>query len=85
MLILAGLVVVVATVAHRLSAPAATAVGTVWLGEPAGTRVAALVPAGDRLAVLLQGGGADRIVLVDPQDGSRLGTVSVAGPAVPGH
>ena len=86
-LIVAGFGVVVATLAHRMieggHRPAATppAQTIAALGEPPGTRIGTLVAAGDRLALLLQGGGsADRIVLLDPRDGTRLGTIVLTTP-----
>ena len=87
LLILAGFGVVVATLAHRMlegshSTAAAAAPTPVTLDEPSGTRIGTIIAAGDRLAVLLQGGGAgDRLVLLDPHDGTRVGTVLVTGPA----
>ncbi len=85
-LIVAGFGVVVATLAHRMiegghrSAVTPPAQTTAALGEPPGTRIGSLVAAGDRLAVLLQGGGADRVVLLDPRDGTRLGTIVLTAP-----
>ena len=49
----------------------------VLLDEPAGTRIAAIASAGDRLAVQLQGGGADRVVLVDPRTGAVAGRIGL--------
>jgi hypothetical protein len=48
------------------------------LDEPAGTRIAGIAAAGDRLAVQLQGGGADRVVLVDPRSGAVVGRIALA-------
>jgi hypothetical protein len=82
-LILAGFSVVVATLAHRMFSPAPVSITSAssTLGEPAGTKVGALVAVGDRLGVLLQGGGTeDRVVLIDPRDGSRVATIAIAGP-----
>ncbi len=81
-LIVGGFAVVVTTLAHRVLAPerAHPVEATITLGEPPGTRVSALVANGDRLALLLQGGGSDRVVLIDTQDGRRVGTISISGP-----
>jgi len=48
------------------------------LDEPSGTRIAAIVAIRERLAVQLQGGGVDRIVLVDPATGAVAGRISLA-------
>ncbi len=84
-LIVGGFAVVVTTLAHRVLAPERTAPAdaSITLGEPPGTRVGALVADGDRLALLLQGSGSDRVVLIDTRDGSRVGTISISGPARP--
>ena len=47
----------------------------VLLDEPAGTRIAGVAAAGDRVAIQLQGGGADRVVLVDPRTGAVAGHI----------
>ncbi len=65
-LIVVGVGVVAATIMHRMGGPAAVAIAaSATLDEPAGTHIATIGAAGDRLAVLLQGGGADRVVFVD--------------------
>jgi hypothetical protein len=67
-------------IAHRLGgAPAErpVAAASVLLEEPAGTRIVGIAAAGDRLAVQLQGGGADRVVLVDPRNGDVVGRIGV--------
>ena len=75
-LIVLGVAVLAVTVVRRLSvAPMTTAA---VLAEPDGTHMASLAPAGDRLAVLLQGGGPDRILLLDPHTGQVLGRVGLA-------
>jgi hypothetical protein len=48
------------------------------LDEPIGTRIAGIVAVRDRLAVQLQGGGVDRVVLVDPATGVVSGRISLA-------
>ena len=47
------------------------------LAEPAGSRIIGVTVVQDRLAVLLQGGGADRVVLVDPRTGKAAGRISL--------
>jgi hypothetical protein len=84
-MILAGTGVLVAVIAHRVSAPASgrapaagTALPALVLNEPAGTRIAGIAAVGDRLAVQLQGGGADRVVLIDPRSGAVAGRITLA-------
>lgn len=48
------------------------------LDEPVGTHIAGIVAVRERLAVQLQGGGADRIVLIDPATGAVAGRISLA-------
>ncbi len=48
------------------------------LDEPIGTRIMSIVAIQDRLAFQLQGGGPDRVVVVDPRTGERSGAVSLA-------
>jgi hypothetical protein len=48
------------------------------LDEPAGTRIAGIAAVRDRLAVQLQGGGMDRVVLIDPATGAVAGRISLA-------
>lgn len=77
-LIVAGTVVIAVTIANRLGGqrpPPALA----GLGEPEGSRIVGIAPAGERLAVHVTGGGReDRIVIVDPA------THRVLGRLVPG-
>jgi hypothetical protein len=78
-LILLGTTVVILTIAHRMTAPHARPVGmaSLHLDEPAGTRIRAIAGAGDRLAVELEGGGTDRIVLIDPDTGAVTGRITL--------
>jgi hypothetical protein len=76
-LIVVGVGVIGLTIVRRLGAPVLGAVALV-LDEPAGTRMMSAAAAGDRLAVLLQGGGPDRVVLVDPHTGTVAGRVGLA-------
>jgi hypothetical protein len=83
-MILAGTGVLVAVIAHRMAAPAsnrrAAAGGapmSLVLNEPAGTRIARIAAVGDRLAVQLQGGGEDRVVLIDSQSGAMVGRITL--------
>jgi hypothetical protein len=81
--IVMGVMIVVGTatllffIAQRLSTPTATAAPMV-LDEPLGTRIAGLAASSDRLALSLQGGGPDRLVLIDPQSLHVLGRVALS-------
>jgi hypothetical protein len=82
-----GVLIVVATtvlivlIVHRLggAAPAKTASASVLLDQPLGTRIVGIAAADDRLALHLQGGGPDRVVLVEPRTGAVMGTIGIAG------
>ena len=72
---------------RKSSTPPAPAAGAVMalpasvtavLDEPAGTRIVAITTLADRLAVQLQGGGVDRVVLIDPKTGGVAGRISLA-------
>lgn len=83
-LIVIGTGALIAVIAHRLTSPSAQLAASaparplaVRLDEPAGTRIAAMAALGDRLALELQGGGADRVVLVDPRSGAVTGRITL--------
>lgn len=48
------------------------------LDEPPGTRITGIAALADRVAVQLSGGGADRVVLIDPKTGQITGRVALA-------
>jgi hypothetical protein len=48
------------------------------LDEPAGTAIVNIASVRDRLAVQLHGGGADRILLIDPASGAIVGRATLA-------
>ncbi len=50
----------------------------VTLAEPEGTRIVSVTAVADRLAVQLQGGGVDRVLLIDPRGGAVTGRISLA-------
>ena len=75
-LIVLGVATLAVTIVRRMSASPLSA--ALALDEPAGTHMLSLAPAGERLAVLLQGGGPDRIVLLDPRTGAVVGRVGLA-------
>jgi hypothetical protein len=74
-LIVAGVGILAVTIMHRLSTPGIQP--ALALAEPAGTRMQAIAPAGDRLAILLTGGGPDRVILLDPRTGNLVGRVGL--------
>ncbi len=80
--IVMGILIVVATtvlvvlIARRIGgAGAPPASITAVLEEPAGTRIIGMAAVGDRLAVQLQGGGPDRVLLLDPHTGAVAGRI----------
>ncbi len=66
-LIVAGVAGLIGVVASRVASHRAPVLAAAVLDEPAGTRIAGIASLGDGLALQLQGGGADRVVVVDPQ------------------
>jgi hypothetical protein len=75
-MIVAGVVVLGITISKRMGAPRATA--PAQLDEPVGTQIAQISAAGDRLALLLHGGGPDRVVVLDIRDGLVTARSSLA-------
>ncbi len=75
-LIVAGVATLGVTIARRLSNSSVAA--AIVMNEPPGTRIVSMAPAADRLAVLLQGGGPDRIVLLDPRSGAVAGRIGLS-------
>jgi hypothetical protein len=78
-LIVGGTAVLGVVLARRMgnNGPAAAPI-SVLLDEPAGTRIAGIAGAGDLVAVRLQGGGPDRLVLIDPHSGAATGHIGLA-------
>jgi hypothetical protein len=76
-LIVAGTTVLVVAIARRVVVPGAPASVSVLLDEPAGTRIVGVGSVGDRLAVRLEGGGADRVVLLDMRTGAVAGRIGL--------
>ncbi|MBC7802038.1 MAG: hypothetical protein H7Z10_15590 [Gemmatimonadaceae bacterium] len=76
-LIVAGTVGLAVVVAGRMSS-GSTPIASVLLDEPEGTRIAGAAAAPDRVVVQLQGGGPDRVVVVDTRSGRVLGRVGLA-------
>ena len=80
-LIVVGTTALIVVVVHRMSSPplmaALPASMAAVLDEPAGTRIAGIAAVRDRLAIQLQGGGTDRVVLIDPATGAVSGRISL--------
>lgn len=76
-LILAGTAVLIAVIARRALSPTTPGPVALTLDEPAGTRIVGLAAMQDRLAVQLQGGGPDRVLLVDPRSGTVAGRITL--------
>lgn len=77
-LIVAGTAAIVATLVHRMSTPAGTALVQATLDEPPGTHIAGIATTTERLAVQLQGGGPDRVVVVDLHSGRVVARAGLA-------
>ena len=79
-LIVLATTVLIVVIARRLGTPLAPVAATAMLfDEPAGTRIAGIASVGDRLAVQLQGGGPDRVVLIDGRTGAVVGRIGLKG------
>ncbi len=80
-LIVVGMTVLLVVIAKRLGGSGGAASGPVAavLDEPTGTRIAGIAAVGDRLAVQLQGGGSDRVLLLDARSGAVVGRVTLRG------
>ena len=75
-LILSATTLLVVIVARRIGgAGQASVPGALLLDELPGARIVGIAQAGDRLAIQLQGGGADRVVLLDPRTGAVTGRI----------
>lgn len=70
LLIVAGVAVLGVTISQRMSTPKLAAPAV--LDEPEGTRIGNISTSGDRVVLLLQGGGPDRIVVVDVRSGQVI-------------
>ncbi len=89
-MIVAGVVVLGIVISKRMNGPVAAVAPVVApsvmsaavlpadLGEPQGTRLAQISAAGDRLVVLLQGGGPDRVVVLGLSNGQVLARMAVS-------
>lgn len=91
-LIVVGTVALVIAVARRSPTPAglpptgsaptgsvsSPVMTTAVLDEPEGTHIEGMEAVQDRLALRLRGGGADRVVVIDPRTGVVTGRISLA-------
>lgn len=77
-LIVLGTTVLVVAIVKRSTAPAISGEVAAVLDEPTGTRIAGIAAVQDRLAVQLQGGGVDRVVLIDSRSGAVVGRIGLA-------
>jgi hypothetical protein len=76
-LIVAGVATIGVVIARRVFVPPPVA-GNAVLDEPAGTRIAGVSALPDRLALRLEGGGPDRVVVVDLRTGLVVGRAGLA-------
>lgn len=76
LLIVVGVVVLGITLNQRLAAPKLTA--PALLDEPEGTRIVKISTSGDRVVLLLQGGGPDRVVVFDARQGQITARTGLA-------
>ena len=75
-MIVAGVIVIGVTIMRRLNGP--TAAVPTALDEPAGTSIVQVSADGDRVVLLLHGGGPDRVVLIDARSSAVLGRTALA-------
>ena len=79
-LIMIGTTVVIATIVNRLTSGQSRNLDKAFaavLEEPPGSGIVGVSAVRDRLVVQLHGGGADRVVLIDPATGEVVGRVSL--------
>ncbi len=76
-LIVAGVATIAVVIVQRVSGAGQVTPPAV-LDEPPGTRIAGIAAASDRLAVQLQGGGPDRVVVLDIRTGRVLARADLA-------
>ncbi len=86
-LILVGTAVLIGAMVKRATLPAPTQAASghvpsvvsigAMLHEPPGSRITGLAATGDVLAVSMQGGGPDRVVLIDPHTGEVRGRITL--------
>jgi hypothetical protein len=77
-MIVAGFAVLVGVLVTRVGGGGAAAPVAATLDEPAGTRIASISASAERLAVSLQGGGPDRVVVMDLRNGHVVARATLA-------
>jgi hypothetical protein len=78
-LIVVGTATLAVLIIQKLGSIGATAArAPTVLDEPPGTHIAGMTAAGDRLAVQLQGGGTDRVVVIDLRSLAITGRIALA-------
>jgi len=76
-MVVGGVMTLAVLLAKRMAAPPAT-LGSIVLDEPAGTRIVAAVPGGEHIVVQLQGGGPDRVAVMEARTGRVVGRIGLA-------
>ncbi|HEY6433058.1 MAG TPA: hypothetical protein VIZ17_13850 [Acetobacteraceae bacterium] len=76
-LILLGTTVLVVALVKRPASGIGTNPVDLALDEPAGTRITAITSVADQLALELQGGGPDRVILINPRSGVVAGRITL--------
>jgi len=74
-LIVAGTVALVVLIVQRASGLGTMAVPPITLDLPADARIVSVAGAGDRFAVLVDGPGGTRMLLLDARTGRQVGEV----------
>jgi hypothetical protein len=69
LIVLVTTVVVVKLVRDVVAAPASVTLTTTMLHQPAGSHIVTMTTVDGRLGLLINGGGPDRILFVDPGTG----------------
>jgi hypothetical protein len=73
LILLVTTVVIVKLVKDVVTAPASVTLTTTMLHQPAGSHIVTITTVGGRLGVLVEGGGPDRVLFVDPDSGRVAG------------
>ena len=76
-MIVAGVIGLGVVMTRRLTVAPAT-LGSVTLDEPSGTRIIGAAAGGDTIVLHLQGGGPDRVAVVELRSGRVVGRIGLA-------
>ena len=79
-MIIAGVVGLVVILGQRVMGAGPAGTVDMRLEQPAGTRIAGVTSMSDRVVVQLQGGGPDRVVVLDGRSLRVLGRLTLAPP-----